>query len=83
MEFGLPVEDVIAKRKTKVMLRFVDSDSLLCMFSIAWPTRFRRPWRADTYCVMCQIFVLTLIICSQSDSIAHALLRRDIAVSNF
>ena len=41
-----------------------------------------QPWRTDTHCVMCQIFALSLIICSQSDSIAHALLRCDIAVSN-
>jgi len=31
---------------------------------------------------LCQIFVLTLIICFLPDSIAHALLRCDIAVSN-
>ena len=71
------------KRKKKFLLRFVDSHNLLCnVFRITWPTKIWRPRRTDTHCVMCQVFVLILIICSQSDSIAHALLRCDIAGSN-
>jgi len=79
----LPAEDVIAKRKKKFLPRFVNSDNLLCNVFVTWPTKIWRPWRADTHCDMCQIFVLTLFVLSLTDSIAHALLRCDTAVSNF
>jgi len=73
----LPAEDVIAKRKKKFLLRFVNSDNLLCnVFHSIANEDLAAHW------IMCQIFVLTLIICFLPDSIAHALLRCDIAVSN-
>jgi len=44
----LAAEDIIANRK-KIVLRFVDSDSLFCSVSVTWPTKLWRPWRTDTH----------------------------------
>jgi len=54
-------------------------DDMLRLIAKIW-----RPWRTDTHCVVCQIFVLTLLVLSLTVlHNAHALLRCDIAVSNF